>query len=32
MSTVGPDDGREPTREEVDRMPGAVVLEFGSQG
>ena len=22
--------GREPTREEVERMPGAVVLEFGA--
>jgi hypothetical protein len=24
------DEGREPTREEVDRMPGPVVLEFGT--
>jgi hypothetical protein len=23
--------GREPTREEVDRMPGPVVLEFGAE-
>jgi hypothetical protein len=23
-------DGREPTRDEVDRMPGPVLLEFGA--
>jgi hypothetical protein len=30
MSAEERDDGREPTREEVDRMPGPVVLEFGT--
>ena len=24
-------ESREPTREEVDRLPGAVVLEFGAE-
>jgi hypothetical protein len=27
---VTPDRDREPTRDEVDRMPGPVLLEFGA--
>lgn len=30
MSAELPLDGREPTREDVDRLPGLTVLEFGA--